>query len=185
MKRKVIILIILATALLGILLTCTSQSEQFVGEFRQCIPDIKTFIMENEEVLMKLRALLRDDKEMRIYVFRDAAIKNYDIIIEEYDVDTEAFLRSSFDDSSVFSEEEKGLFRTVFTFSSRDVNINRIDVDGGCFGFTSKNLVYMDLVHDDGSSYSSIIVKQKKDSSDYWEEILNNWYVFIIVSRPY
>jgi len=180
MKRKVIVLLILIPVLLGLLLTCKSQSEQYIGEFKQCIPDIKTFINDNEAVFMELRTLFVDNEDMRTYFLRDAT-KNYNIIIQKYDVDTETYLERSFDDSSFFSEEEKNLIRKVFTFSSRNVNIYRISDGGDCYDFTGKNLVRMELVYDRGNS---IIVEQRKDFSAYWEEILDNWYVFIIVSKP-
>ena len=182
MKRKAVTLFILIGCFQSLLLSCKSQSDKSVGEFIRCIPDLKSFIQDNEEVFMELRVCFMENEETKFYVKKDS-MKNNEITIVELNTDTGTSLNSRLDDSSIVSEADKNLIRKVLAFSSEGVSLDTIGFSGDYFEFTAKNLVRMELIYN-GYGINSGVIEERKGFSAYWEEIHEYWYVFIIVSKP-
>jgi hypothetical protein len=168
--------------LLIILATCFNQSEQHVKELKQCIPDLKKLVSDNEEIFTEIRALSKRKSETaRFEVVRDPT-KNDAIIVIEYDGDHVVKQEKHLYDYAMLTNEEKDLIRSLFFVSENEVRVYCVGPGGDWFDVDPyKNLVRMELIYGEGNT---IAIEEIKGYSAYWEEILDNWYVFIIVSKP-
>ena len=173
-------LLILALLLQIILSSCRSQTEQYMEELKQYIPDLKKLIVENEEIFSEIRVLSKQvGKTTSFYIGLDST-QNDAIIVTKHAGDNTNRQSSGLGSSELFTNEEKDLIRLFFSLSENEVSINRFGSGNG-FGLRpDKNLVRMDLLYDEGDS----LIEEWKDRAAYWEEILDNWYAIIIVSPP-
>ena len=160
-------------------LSC-GTSERYVEELKQCIPDLKKLVSENEEVFMEILALSEQNRKFRYYsVFLDST-RNDAITVCEYPVGNAASGEDiSLGNSELFTPEEKTLIRLMFSLSQNEVKVEMFGSGNGFSLRPFKDRVTFELLYGEKESD----VAYRTGMSAFWEEILDNWYVVIITNE--
>ena len=178
MKRVAFVALVLFCViflLVSTLVSCPSY-EYDVKKLKQCIPDLKKLVADNEDVFTEIRALSKRKSE--IAYFSVNFTTNHPILkgnFKENDPNRQVDYLAFFD---FFTHEEIALIRLFFSLSENEVGIVSFESDGTSFSvFPRKDRVRMELIYgEENDRY----LKEQIGFSSYWEEILDNWYVVIL-----
>ena len=159
--------------------TSCRTSGQYVEELKRCIPDVKELISENEEVFLEIMSFAEQKSNTALFYLGLDSTRDDTIVvtIEGYlgsNKTSEDLLCSEF-----FTPYEKESIQSMFSLSVNEVSVNSYVPVTLFYLKPTYSLVNMAVFYSEKDS----IVKKKTASADYWEEILENWYVLIMVAE--
>ena len=156
---------------------CITTTSQYTKEMKELIPDLKLLLTENIDLFNEVETILHKPRDFSFYVKRGTSD---DLILFVSNDFSRHFQESdvSFQETTLLSIEERVQIENLFALSESKVKIDQISREPYIVAWA--NLVDLRLMY----SIDDDEISTWTERAYYIEEMSENWYAFIIVSKP-